>query len=162
LISLVADFARTGRLGPARLGMALAELTEAFGPHSDLQPGRDHLKGEPQLFWFGDIEVQVCHGTVLSITLPVWRTRVTLPPALSSDGVLPGQPALDEVTAALDASGVPWREAPEHLLDDDPNYRLIEADATGVHMLVEADPAPWHIYGVYQADFGSCPGPHHA
>jgi hypothetical protein len=155
-LDLVVSLAETGRLGPLRCGMTLAEVQEVLGPFHDRIPQSKPRRWRPRLHFWDDLELLICHGMVVAIGLPLWRDTVGLPPAVGGwDAPRPAMLPLAEVIGALDAAGCGWREAPEEVLGA--AARAVRTLDSGVVLACWADEggtAVMRLGKVHKADYG--------
>jgi hypothetical protein len=155
-LDLVVSLAETGRLGPLRCGMTLAEVQEVLGPFHDRIPQSKPRRWKPRLHFWDDLELLICHGMVVAIGLPLWRDTVGLPPAVGGwDAPRPAMLPLAEVIGALEAAGCGWREAPEEVLDAAARaVRILDSGVVLAFWLDEGGIGVMRLGKVHKADYG--------
>ncbi|MGW4034277.1 hypothetical protein ACWEFL_34120 [Streptomyces sp. NPDC004838] len=108
LMNVLVDFARTGRVGPLRCGMPLAEAEGLLGPgrpHPAIRMKGPDIDGYP--YSWGGLKLDVTQRAVSGIRIDLWPGSAAKLPAL----VLPGSESFEatvlreELVAALDAAG---------------------------------------------------------
>ena len=154
ILDLVVRFADSGRLGPLHCGMALQNVEELIGPFHDRMHDSKPRRWRPRLHFWHDLEVLICHGLVVEVSLPLWRESVTLPDALGGGNKSAlSRLTISEVLNALDATGCAWKEAPALVLDNE--ARGVRTVAHDVHLVFgpeSCDTGVLRLHKIYKAD----------
>ncbi|WP_344073829.1 hypothetical protein [Streptomyces crystallinus] len=108
LLSLLVDFATTGRIGPLHCGMPLTEAEALLGPgrpHPVIRMKGPDFDGYPYM-WDG-LELVVTRRRVSGIWIRLWPgARVSLPPLVLPDSEAYEATVLrEDLLAALDTAG---------------------------------------------------------
>ncbi|WP_086821642.1 hypothetical protein [Allokutzneria sp. NRRL B-24872] len=108
LLDVLVDFARTGRVGPLRCGMSLAEAEDLLGPgrpHPAIVMKGPDINGYP--YSWSALDLSVTRRTVSSIRINLWPgSTATLPPLVLPDAVPFDATVLrEDMLAALDDAG---------------------------------------------------------
>lgn len=83
ILDVLADMAKTGRLGPVSSGADWNDVTAALGEPWDIGT-MSRNRTWPRLFAYGDLELSVCRCRKVSlICVQTWRDVVELPRRLS-------------------------------------------------------------------------------
>ncbi|ANZ20687.1 hypothetical protein SNOUR_37295 [Streptomyces noursei ATCC 11455] len=142
VMDILAPFARTGRIGPARIGAELSDVTEALGPPwaCGSSTGADGL---PYLYAYGCLEVTTCHAhcqVIHSIVVQTdWATMEWPSQEPGRSETFPGRPACSEVLRALDGAGCTW-ETYEPLTCDD--QCAIRVPVSGAILVFDTENVP--------------------
>ncbi|MFE3119714.1 hypothetical protein [Streptomyces niveus] len=109
ILDVLADMAKTGRLGPVFSGAEWNDVTAALGEPWDIGT-MSRNRQWPRLFAYGDLELSVCRCREVSlICVQTWRDVVELPPALvGGTGTFPAGLKHADVVSALDKADCPW------------------------------------------------------
>lgn len=103
-LNLLAEFGRTGLIGPVGCQVPLSSLTTTLGPPW-VGERVDKRQRWPHWFGYGDLQLMVCRcRLVTQVIVPAHRGEVEYPGAGTFDSELP----LSAVLTRLDALGVPW------------------------------------------------------
>ncbi|MGK5543859.1 hypothetical protein ACSNOH_03835 [Streptomyces sp. URMC 127] len=129
VLRFLVDFARTGGVGPARCGVRLDDVIEAWGPPwaEGSSLGSD---GRPYLYAYGGVEIGTCQsfcrrveGIVVQTDTPTLEMPAPEPvPATQS---LAGGPTYGEVLDALAAGGCRWEDFAPLTCEDQRALRVI-------------------------------------
>ncbi|MFE1921103.1 hypothetical protein ACFW91_00860 [Streptomyces asoensis] len=108
LMDVLVDFARTGRIGPLRCGMPLAEAEDLLGPgrpHPAIRLLGPDIDGYP--YSWGGLDLVVTRRTVDGIRINLWPgSTVRLPCLVLPDSESSEATVVREgLLAALDAAG---------------------------------------------------------
>lgn len=98
----VVEFARTGELGPVRLGLRPGEVEHILGP-------REGLDYTGRIWMYGSLEITFFEGVAKLIVVELLDPPTRFPGNLDVD-VGPFVPGADseKIKRALDEAGVPW------------------------------------------------------
>ncbi|GAA4579544.1 hypothetical protein GCM10023194_05440 [Planotetraspora phitsanulokensis] len=100
--------------------MTLQGVEQLVGPFHDRMKDSKPRRWRPRLHFWEDLELLICHGSVLDIGVPLWRERVALPAALSGwQGPQPALLHMLDVLNALNQVGAEWEPAPGIVLGDE-------------------------------------------
>jgi hypothetical protein len=109
VLHLVVDIAARGRLGGLACGQSLEQIQTLMGPFHERRTDRSPRIWRPRLHFWDDLEVLMCHGMAIGLTVPMWRDTVTLPAAaIGWTRPQPGLLARTDVLAALTSAGISW------------------------------------------------------
>ncbi|MFF7260176.1 hypothetical protein ACFZCL_07780 [Streptomyces sp. NPDC008159] len=107
-MDVLVDFSLTGRIGPLRCGMSLAEAEDLLGPG---RPHPAHILKGPDIdgypYSWGALRLEVTQRAVSGIGLDLWPgSTVRLPPLVLPDSESYETTVLrEELIAALDGAG---------------------------------------------------------
>ncbi|MGV9266198.1 hypothetical protein ACWDRR_16220 [Kitasatospora sp. NPDC003701] len=133
LLDVLAELARSGRLGPVENGAAWDQVTAALGEPWEVAVGE--RRSWPRLFAYGDLELSVCRcRKLILICLQTWRDVIGLPVGLVGRAKFPGQPGYADVIASLDRAGCAWQPYPSLTFG---SQCAIEATSSGVVFVFE-------------------------
>ncbi|MEU8466077.1 hypothetical protein [Streptomyces sp. NPDC029003] len=133
LLDVLAELARSGKLGPVENGAVWGQVTAALGEPWEVVIGK--RRSWPRLFAYGDLELSVCRCQKITlICLQTWRDVIGLPAGLVGRERFPGQPEYADVIASLDRVGCAWQP---HTPLTFGNQRAIEATSSGVTFVFE-------------------------
>uniref|UniRef100_UPI0031D587F8 hypothetical protein n=1 Tax=Streptomyces hawaiiensis TaxID=67305 RepID=UPI0031D587F8 len=81
IVDVLTGFAESGGIGVLKPGASLADVSERLGPPQDGEyfPGRRRKRGEPRNVRYGDVRLEVCCDSVLSVALSTGAGSVDLP-----------------------------------------------------------------------------------
>jgi len=86
LMTVLVDFARTGRIGPLECGMPLAEAEELLGPghpHPAIRLMGPDIDGYP--YAWGGLKLTVTRRAVSGLAIELWSPTVRLPALVLPD-----------------------------------------------------------------------------
>ncbi|MFE6686319.1 hypothetical protein ACFVFQ_07540 [Streptomyces sp. NPDC057743] len=121
VLDILTPFAQTARIGAARVGAQLKDVTEVLGPPwaCGSSAGADGL---PYLYAYGCLEFATCHAHCQAIESIVvqtdWTTMEWPSQEPGRSETFAGYPTYREVLRALSEAGCPW-ESYEPLTDAD-------------------------------------------
>jgi hypothetical protein len=126
VLHLVVDIAARGRLGQLKCGQSLEQIQSLIGPFHERRTDRSPRVWRPRLHFWDDLEVLVCHGMAIGLTVPTGRDTVTLPAAATGwTRPQPGLLARTEVLAAMASAGIRWIPLRRSRPDDTSDVLLI-------------------------------------
>lgn len=160
VLDLVTRFAATGRLGPLHCGMDLHQTQEVLGPFNERAQDRRPRRWRPRLYFWDDLELLICHDTVVSIEIPLWRDTVQLPAVLDSVGKPRSALLLHrDVLGSLRDSGCDWYPNPK-LVPGRENRGISTAASTDLMFSPDPRDDRLRLYRIGTTDFSRDPGPH--
>jgi hypothetical protein len=141
VLHLVVDIAARGRLGGLACGQSLEQIQSLMGPFHERKTDRDPRIWRPRLHFWDDLEVLVCHGMAIGLTVPTSRDTVTLPAAATGwTRPQPGLLARTDVLPALESAGIRWIPLRPGRPDDSSD--VVHVPGSGASLTFACHPQP--------------------
>ncbi|MET9395739.1 hypothetical protein ABZY20_35900 [Streptomyces sp. NPDC006624] len=109
IVDVLTEFAESGGIGVLKPGASLADVSERLGPPQDGEyfPGRRRKRSEPRNVRYGDVRIEVCCDTLVSVALSTGTGTVDLPSGVPGETKeLPSTVNAAQLREAFAAAGI--------------------------------------------------------